>query len=118
MSLGFPILFLLRTFPKNEKEFSNIYIYILAVFTLLVVENQYPSPETLFDSPFFILIVYMKEKKVLSCTKSITVAPFPNNHNALAKPSSSLAVQLNRQRPRARSSPRRRGRKGRLKGMA
>lgn len=73
MSLGFPILFLLRTFPKNEKEFSNIYIYILAVFTLLVVENQYPSPETPFDSPFFILIVYMKEKKVLSCTKSITV---------------------------------------------
>lgn len=55
-----------------KKNFP-IYIYILAVFTLLVVENQYPSPETPFDSPFFILIVYMKEKKVFSCTKSITV---------------------------------------------
>lgn len=114
MSLGFPILFLLRTFPKNEKEFSNIYIY--SRFSLYVVENQYPSPETPFDSPFFILIVYMKSFFEYKVDNSI--APFPNNHNALAKPSSSLAVQLNRQRPRARSSPRRRCRKGRLKVMA
>lgn len=39
MSLGFPVLFLLHTFSKNKKQFSNIYIYIYipAVFTLFVV---------------------------------------------------------------------------------
>lgn len=118
MSLGFPVLFLLHTFSKNKKQFSNIYIYlytrgfhsIRSVLHSKINIRRLKLP-LILPFYFFILITYIKKKKRTKFRQNLeanrfidnNIAPFPNNRNAKSSSSSPLSshsVQFNRQRPR------------------